>query len=100
MGPGIITGFAGNDAGGVTTYTAVGAHYGFEMMWLLLLSTAGLLVIQETCARMRADRPLPVTAPIRAHISWITSRPADDRSKSPINSKPEGAPTAVYRVTP
>ena len=54
MGPGIITGFAGNDAGGVTTYTAVGAHYGFEMMWLLLLSTAGLLVIQEMCARMGA----------------------------------------------
>jgi len=54
MGPGIITGFAGNDAGGVTTYTAVGAHYGFQMMWLLLLSTAGLLVIQEMCARMGA----------------------------------------------
>jgi NRAMP (natural resistance-associated macrophage protein)-like metal ion transporter len=54
MGPGIITGFAGNDAGGVTTYTAVGAHYGFAMLWLLLLSTAGLLVIQEMCARMGA----------------------------------------------
>ncbi|TMD53694.1 MAG: divalent metal cation transporter [Chloroflexi bacterium] len=54
MGPGIITGFAGNDAGGVTTYTSVGAHYGFEMMWLLLLSTVGLLVIQEMCARMGA----------------------------------------------
>jgi Mn2+/Fe2+ NRAMP family transporter len=54
MGPGIITGFAGNDAGGVATYTAVGAHYGFAMLWLLLLSTAGLLVIQEMCARMGA----------------------------------------------
>jgi NRAMP (natural resistance-associated macrophage protein)-like metal ion transporter len=54
MGPGIITGFAGNDAGGVATYTAVGAHYGFQMMWLLLLSTAGLLVVQEMCARMGA----------------------------------------------
>jgi NRAMP (natural resistance-associated macrophage protein)-like metal ion transporter len=54
MGPGIITGFAGNDAGGVATYTAVGAHYGFQMLWLLLLSTAGLLVIQEMCARMGA----------------------------------------------
>ena len=54
MGPGIITGFAGNDAGGVTTYTAVGAHYGFQLMWLLFLSTAGLLVVQEMCARMGA----------------------------------------------
>ena len=32
MGPGLITGFAGNDAGGVTTYTSVGAHYGFSML--------------------------------------------------------------------
>jgi Mn2+/Fe2+ NRAMP family transporter len=54
MGPGIITGFAGNDAGGVTTYTAVGAHYGFSMLWLLVLSTIGLMVIQEMCARMGA----------------------------------------------
>lgn len=54
MGPGIITGFAGNDAGGVTTYTAVGAHYGFALLWLLVLSTAGLLVVQEMCARMGA----------------------------------------------
>jgi len=54
MGPGIITGFAGNDSGGVATYTAVGAHYGFQLLWLLLLSTAGLLVVQEMCARMGA----------------------------------------------
>src|SRR5258705_5128513 len=54
MGPGIISGLAGNDARGVTTYTAVGAHCGFAMLWLLLLSKAGLLVIQEMCARMGA----------------------------------------------
>src|SRR5258708_13526983 len=54
MGPGLITGFAGNDAGGVTTYTSVGARYGYTMLWLLLLSTAGLVVIQEMCARMGA----------------------------------------------
>jgi len=54
MGPGLITGFAGNDAGGVTTYTAVGARYGYSLLWLLFLSTAGLVVIQEMCARMGA----------------------------------------------
>ncbi|MGH2378146.1 MAG: Nramp family divalent metal transporter [Candidatus Limnocylindria bacterium] len=54
MGPGIITGFAGNDAGGVATYTAVGAHHGYALLWLLLISTVGLGVIQEMCARMGA----------------------------------------------
>jgi Mn2+/Fe2+ NRAMP family transporter len=52
MGPGIITGFAGNDAGGVATYTTVGAHHGYSLLWLLLLASVSLLVIQEMCARM------------------------------------------------
>ncbi|CAN5207420.1 Nramp family divalent metal transporter [soil metagenome] len=52
MGPGIITGFAGNDAGGVATYTTVGAHHGYSLLWLLLLASVSLLVVQEMCARM------------------------------------------------
>jgi Mn2+/Fe2+ NRAMP family transporter len=52
MGPGIITGFAGNDAGGVATYTAVGARYGYSLLWLLGITSLSLLVIQEMCARM------------------------------------------------
>ena len=54
MGPGLITGFAGNDAGGVTTYTTVGAHYGYALLWLLLIASISLLVMLETCARMGA----------------------------------------------
>ncbi len=54
MGPGIITGFAGNDAGGVTTYTAAGARFGFSLLWLLLVASLSLAVVQEMCARMGA----------------------------------------------
>jgi len=54
MGPGIITGFAGNDAGGVATYTAAGARFGFSLLWLLLIASASLVVVQEMCARMGA----------------------------------------------
>ncbi len=52
VGPGVITGFAGNEAGGVTTYTSVGAHFGFSLLWLLLVASIGLGVIQEMCSRM------------------------------------------------
>ena len=52
MGPGIITGFAGNDAGGVATYTAAGARFGFALLWLLLIASLSLGVVQEMCARM------------------------------------------------
>lgn len=54
MGPGLITGLSGNDAGGVTTYTMVGAHYGYALLWLLLIASISLLVMLETCARMGA----------------------------------------------
>jgi len=52
VGPGVITGFAGNEAGGVTTYSSVGASFGFSLLWLLLIASIGLGVIQEMCSRM------------------------------------------------
>lgn len=54
MGPGIITGFAGNDAGGVATYTQAGARFGFSLLWLLLVASVSLGVVQEMVARMGA----------------------------------------------
>ena len=52
VGPGVITGFAGNEAGGITTYSSVGARFGFSLLWLLLVASIGLGVIQEMCSRM------------------------------------------------
>jgi len=52
LGPGVISGFAGNEAGGVTTYTSVGAEFGYSMLWLLLIASAGLAIVQEMCVRM------------------------------------------------
>lgn len=52
LGPGLITVNAGNDAGGIATYAAVGASYGHQMLWGLLLITFSLAIIQEMNARM------------------------------------------------
>ncbi|SEG05847.1 NRAMP (natural resistance-associated macrophage protein) metal ion transporters [Caloramator fervidus] len=52
IGPGLITVNAGNDAGGIATYAAVGAHFGYKMLWGLFLITFSLAVIQEMNARM------------------------------------------------
>lgn len=54
MGPGLITAFADNDAGGVATYSMAGAHYGYSLLWMLLLITFVLGIVQEMCARMGA----------------------------------------------
>ncbi len=52
LGPGLIAGNAGNDAGGIATYSIVGAHEGYGLLWALILNTAALAVIQEMSARM------------------------------------------------
>ena len=54
MGPGIITAAADNDAGGITTYSVAGAKYGFQLLWVLLIITVVLAVVQEMSARMGA----------------------------------------------
>ena len=54
LGPGIITANVDNDAGGITTYSLAGAHYGYSLLWMLLPTTISLVVVQEMCARMGA----------------------------------------------
>lgn len=52
VGPGIITGSVDNDAGGITTYSVAGAHYGYQLLWTLIPSFIALVVVQEMNARM------------------------------------------------
>jgi len=52
LGPGIIAAAAGNDAGGITTYSQQGAEYGISLLWTVVIVTFGLIVVQEMCARM------------------------------------------------
>ncbi len=52
IGPGIITATVDNDAGGITTYSVAGAHFGYSMLWTLIPITLLLILVQEMCARM------------------------------------------------
>ncbi|MFA6850713.1 MAG: Nramp family divalent metal transporter [Selenomonadaceae bacterium] len=54
MGPGVVTAFADNDAGGIATYAAAGATYGYDLLFTLLLSTICLAIAQEISARTGA----------------------------------------------
>src|SRR5438067_12507400 len=67
VGPGIITANADNDAGGITTYSIVGAHYGYSLLWALVLVTISLAVTQEVGARTGAVTGKGLAAAIRAH---------------------------------
>lgn len=52
IGPGIITSAADNDAGGIITYTQAGARYRYDLLWVIVLITFALAMIQEMSARM------------------------------------------------
>ncbi|MBV9580729.1 MAG: Nramp family divalent metal transporter [Chloroflexi bacterium] len=52
LGPGLIAGAAGDDAGGVATYASVGAQYGYSLLWALILITVSLIVVQVQVARL------------------------------------------------
>ena len=54
LGPGLIAANAGNDAGGVYTYSSMGAQFGFQMLWVMVIVGIGVAVVQEMCARMGA----------------------------------------------
>ncbi|HEY6963401.1 MAG TPA: Nramp family divalent metal transporter [Gaiellaceae bacterium] len=52
LGPGLIAANAGNDAGGIATYSSVGARYGYDLLWMMVVITVSLIVVQEMAARM------------------------------------------------
>ena len=52
LGPGIITGAAGDDAGGIATYASIGAQYGYGLLWVMGPITLALIVVQVQVARM------------------------------------------------
>jgi Mn2+/Fe2+ NRAMP family transporter len=54
LGPGLIAANAGNDAGGIATYSSVGAKYGYGLLWMMVLITVSLALVQSLAARMGA----------------------------------------------
>jgi NRAMP (natural resistance-associated macrophage protein)-like metal ion transporter len=54
LGPGLVAANAGNDAGGIATYSSVGAKYGYDLLWMMLLITFSLAIVQEMAARLGA----------------------------------------------
>ncbi len=52
MGPGVVTAMAGNDAGGIATYSTVGAKFGFTSLWVIPVMCVLLIVVQTTATRM------------------------------------------------
>src|SRR6202021_542957 len=52
LGPGLITGAADDDPGGIATYSQAGAQFGFSMFWTVLFPYPLMVGIQMVSARL------------------------------------------------
>ena len=51
LGPGLLAGLSDDDPAGITTYSIIGADYGYRLLWVLTLSTVALIVFHELAVR-------------------------------------------------
>jgi len=72
LGPGLIAANAGNDAGGIATYSQVGAKYGYDLLWVMILITLSLAIVQSLAARMGVVTGKGLAELIREHygLRW------------------------------
>ena len=52
VGPGLLAGLSDDDPAGITTYSVLGADHGYQLLWVLLLSTVALVIFHGLAARM------------------------------------------------
>ncbi len=52
VGPGLLAGLSDDDPAGITTYSVLGAEYGYQLLWVLVLSTVALVLFHGLAARM------------------------------------------------
>jgi NRAMP (natural resistance-associated macrophage protein)-like metal ion transporter len=73
LGPGFVTASAGNDVGGIATYSAAGARFGYATLWTLVALTVSLIVVQEMAGRMGAVTGQGLAGLIRENFGLRTT---------------------------
>ncbi len=64
-GPGLIAAAAGNDAGGIVTYSSAGAQFVYRTLFLMVLITVAYVIVQEMVARLAVHTGKGLAALIR-----------------------------------
>ena len=74
LGPGLVSGFADNDAGGVATYSVAGIKFGYDLLWVILVSQIALFFTQEVGARLGLATGQGLTGLTRERfgVRWAT----------------------------
>lgn len=76
LGPGLLSGMAGNDASAVASYSLDGAQNGYGHLWLMLLSTPLLQSVQFACAKIGRIQQKGLAEVLREHYGRKVAIPA------------------------
>ena len=76
LGPGFLSGCAGNDSSAVTSYAINGATTGYGQLWLMLLATPLYQAVQYTCAKLGRVSGRGLATLLREHYGRKVAVPA------------------------
>ncbi|MFX1676412.1 divalent metal cation transporter [Paraburkholderia sp. A2WS-5] len=72
MRPGLATTGTDNDPSGILTYSLAGAQYGFDLLWICVLSYPSMVALQLIATRVAAVTGKGLTENMREHYSrWL-----------------------------
>lgn len=69
LGPGLTTGASDDDPSGIATYSQTGAQFGFQLLWLSIITFPLMAIVQEMCARIGLVTGRGLAGNIRLHFS-------------------------------
>lgn len=72
LGPGVVTGAAGNDPSAIAVYSILGARFGLAPLWLLPYSLPLMIAIQDMSSRIGALSGCGLVGNIKRHYpAWV-----------------------------
>ena len=69
LGPGLVTGAAGDDPSGIATYSQTGAQFGYGQLWTALYMLPFMTAVQEACARIGLVTGKGIASVVKEHYS-------------------------------
>lgn len=65
LGPGLVTGAADDDPGGIGTFVQVGSQFGYGLLWASVLILPLMAAVQELCARIALETKVGIGVCLR-----------------------------------
>lgn len=71
IGPGLVSTAADNDPSGIATYSLAGATFGYDMLWVCVLSYPSIVALQLVSARIALLTGKGLTTNMREHYARV-----------------------------